>query len=503
MSSSPRLSAFRTTVRERLLPAYEPLGSLTVVYLLGSLVSDYTDQADLDLMMVWDDPDVPVARQREPLVARLDERQGISPFVVDYLDIHLERYVIAGQEYNGAHLTLASFEAMLQSILNARRDSTERILDPLLATAGFAYGELVLDRKGVGQQWKSRLSSFPVAVKQGCRRAVLAHRQEYLTELTTTRKRGDWFKFHCVLVDALRTTLRALFALHEVYYPGDKWLRQAILRFGLGDEVLASFDRLWVFEGHPVERALEQQAAIFRLMDLVQGHELDQHQPLKALSLHPVRSAEELRAALAFAQRIFGLPDLHRGGFFDYYLSRYARHPEHGQLQVVAEAAGEIHAVVLGSIQGDHILIGEVAVDLAYRGQRIGSRLLLLVEQQAQRFGYQRLLLGAGGDEAGFYLKNGYVPLLWLHVENRGMSQLGQLLQTELREYPLIWKPAVWEQGDRQGIQFALQTPVADEALLKRVKQAVPTCQGEYLFAKGYEAVTYDFGSLGGISEMH
>src|SRR5713226_8932749 len=110
MSVSTHLEAYCNTVQQQLLPAYEPLGSLALVYLLGSLVSGYTEDADLDIMMVWDDPDVPAASLRESLVARLDEQQCISPFVVDYRDIHLERYVIAGQEYNVAHLTLASFE---------------------------------------------------------------------------------------------------------------------------------------------------------------------------------------------------------------------------------------------------------------------------------------------------------------------------------------------------------------------------------------------------------
>jgi hypothetical protein len=36
MSSSPRLETHRTTLRERLLPTYEPLGQLKLVYLLGS-----------------------------------------------------------------------------------------------------------------------------------------------------------------------------------------------------------------------------------------------------------------------------------------------------------------------------------------------------------------------------------------------------------------------------------------------------------------------------------
>ena len=92
MSSSTHLEAYRNIVQRQILPAYEPLDQLTLVYLLGSLVSGYTGDADPDIMMVWDDACVPAASLREALVTRLDERHGVSPFVVDYRDIHLERY---------------------------------------------------------------------------------------------------------------------------------------------------------------------------------------------------------------------------------------------------------------------------------------------------------------------------------------------------------------------------------------------------------------------------
>jgi GNAT superfamily N-acetyltransferase len=483
MSSSPRREAHRTTVQRQVLPAYAPLGQLALVYLLGSLVSGYTADADLDIMMIWDDADVPAASLREAPVARLDEQPGVAPFVVDYRDIHLERYVIDSQEYNVAHQTLTSFETMLQTILDGRRDNTERVLDPLVATAGFAYGELVLDPKGLGQQWKSRLSTFPPAVKRECRRAVLGHRQAYLTDLRTLMRRADWFKFHCILVEAVRTTLRALFALHEVYYPGDKWLRQSIIRFGLGEEVFTCFDRLFEARGSAQERAIEQHAALSRLMDLVERDEAGQHSSLQEVQVRPIRSLEELRAAIAFAQRMFGLPDRHRGGFFDYYASRIAQQSD---LMVMAEAEGEMVGIALGSIQGDHILLGKVAVAAAYQRRGIGSRMLALVEQYARRLGYQRLLLGTA-DAQDFYLKNGYAPLLWLHVKDSGVSQLEQMLQTELRDYPLIWKPAIWKRGDQQGVQLALQTPTPDEALRRWIEQVVPACQGEYLFARGYE----------------
>lgn len=498
MSLSTRLQEYRTVLRQQVLPAYAPLGQLSLVYLLGSLASGYTEDADLDLMMVWNDVEVPAASQRELLVVRFDERQSISPFVVDYRDIHLERYVIAGQEYNVAHQTRVSFEAMLQSIVNGRRDSTERVLDPLVATAGFVYGELALDREALGQHWKSRLSTFPPVVKQECLRAVLAHRQAYLTDLATLMRRADWFKFHCILLEALRTTLRALFALHQVYYPGDKWLRQSILRFGLGAEVLTCFDRIFEATGPVQERAIEQLAALRRLMDLVEGYDAGKDFPLQEVQVRSIRSLEELRAAITFAQRAFGLPERHRGGFFDYYTSRFGQQSD---LMIIAEASGEMVGIVLSSIQGNHILVGEVAVAVAYRRRGIGSHMLALVEQHARRLGYQRLLLGTA-DAQDFYLKNGYVPLLWLHVEDSGVSQLEQALQTELHNYPLIWKPAVWKHGDRQGIQLALQTPAPDEALRKRIEQAVPTCRGEYLFAKGYEAEASGLVSSGETAEL-
>jgi hypothetical protein len=41
-----------------------------------------------------------------------------------------------------------------------------------------------------------------------------------------------------------------------------------------------------------------------------------------------------------------------------------------------------------------------------------------------------------------------------------------------------------------------------DEALCKWIEQVVPTCQGDYLFAKGYEVVTDGFVSTGEISEI-
>ena len=142
---------------------------------------------------------------------------------------------------------------------------SDQQLNPLTAAAGFSYGELLLDRAQIGQQLKAALGTFPDAVKQETRRVVQARRQRYLGDLVTFAARADWLMFYSVMLDALRTTLQALFAVNHVYYPGDKWLRQSIRRFGLNTEILTLFDRLW----EPVESAHERIAALRRLMDLV------------------------------------------------------------------------------------------------------------------------------------------------------------------------------------------------------------------------------------------
>src|SRR5439155_17334159 len=113
--------------------------------------------------------------------------------------------------------------------------------------------------------------------------------------------------------------------------------------------------------------------------------EAGKHAPLQEVQVRPIRSLEELQAAIAFAQRTFGLSDRHRGGFFDYYASRFVQQSD---LMVIAEAEGEVVGIALGSIQGDHILLGEVAIAAAYQRRGIGSRMLALVEQHARRLGY-------------------------------------------------------------------------------------------------------------------
>jgi hypothetical protein len=153
---------------------------------------------------------------------------------------------------------------MVDSVLGGHEYPTQ-VLNPLTAVSGFYYGELLGDRAGYGEQAKALLRQFPAALKAETARRARGHRDTYLKDLRTFAERADWFMFHSVLIDAVRTVMQALFVAAEVYYPGDKWLRQSIVRFGLDPRVQASFDALWEREAEPAD----QIAAFAQLLSLL------------------------------------------------------------------------------------------------------------------------------------------------------------------------------------------------------------------------------------------
>lgn len=86
-------------------------------------------------------------------------------------------------------------------------------------------------------------------------------------------------------------------------------------------------------------------------------------------------------------------------------------------LRVVAARGGGSSGAAPASLQGEHVLVVEVYVVPDERGTGIGTRLLHAVTAAARRRGYDELLLGAVVAAEGFYLRNGFRPLLFVQVE--------------------------------------------------------------------------------------
>jgi hypothetical protein len=202
------LSAHRDRLLRQVLPRYEALGPLAFAYAQGSLVSGYTDEADLDVIIVWHQPEVPADGRRAAVVARLDERQPGAPFVVDYRDVRLDRFVLAGQEYSIGHHALPDFAAVVDAVLAGREPANARVLNPLTLVSGFRYGELLADPDGHAARLLDALAPFPPALAAATRRHLRNNRATWLADLQKFAARGDGLAFHDTLVAAARAALR-------------------------------------------------------------------------------------------------------------------------------------------------------------------------------------------------------------------------------------------------------------------------------------------------------
>lgn len=231
-------------VLERIIPEYEVLGPISFAWEQGSVVSGYTTKGDYDVVLAWDLADLP-REERRSVVVRLDESNRDHPFVVDYRDINIDRFVVEGQEFNIGHATTAGFRRFhVDPVLAGVAFREEDILQPVVTVSGFYYGNVLLDRKGEGASIKDALRSFPEPLRKEARRLLPLCRDD-LPVLTRLGERGDWIPYFRDLSRIVRTMLFALFAAHDVYYPGDKWILKALERFAIGADAAGAWEQIW------------------------------------------------------------------------------------------------------------------------------------------------------------------------------------------------------------------------------------------------------------------
>lgn len=272
------LDAHREFLLTRGLPEYAALGTLAWAHAQGSLVLGYTEESDLDVILVWDATDVPAGR--ETLVARLDERERVFPEAIDYRDIHLDRFVVGGQEYELAHYTLARFEQIMESVRTGADLPGREIVNPQALAGAFREAVFLVDARGAGQRLREALRPFPEHLKAGTLTAARNNRERRMNELRTHARRGDWFPFNSALASATRTVLQALFAQREVFWTGDKWRRAAMLRYGFEPHLIDVYDRLWSPTAPPeVRLAALDELTDAALADVPRGPAFQQEAP--------------------------------------------------------------------------------------------------------------------------------------------------------------------------------------------------------------------------------
>ena len=176
----------------------------------------------------------------------------------------------------------------------------------------------------------------------------------------------------------------------------------------------------------------------------------------------------------AFAVRNLSLGSQHPRGL-DYYLVAFAVHPT--LLLRAVDDGGNTIGALLASVENDHVLIGELVVAEAARGQGIGSALLSAVEDHARTLGQESILLGAIEEAEGFYVRrSGYEPRFFIQVDGED-SCLRMRELADAANVPVLWRECVGNQA-----KAILATAGVDKALQARMEAAGAHTQ--YLFRK-------------------
>ena len=229
-------------IARQVLPAYRELGGLAFAYGQGSVFSGFTDDSDVDIVLVWDRdaPPAPAARPAEAL----NSGPGV-PVTFHQPGFVLDRFYVAGAQVDVSHKTRGVFDGWVRDVRAGRGWESAAYPMPLYAVSGFAYGALIADSGGRGSDARSQLSRFPATLVERSRDVLTDELTSYDRDLASCARRGDGWLFHELLSGVMRHALVAWFAAERRYCPHPKWLHHWVARFGM-DPAIAALERgLW------------------------------------------------------------------------------------------------------------------------------------------------------------------------------------------------------------------------------------------------------------------
>ena len=220
------------------LPVCSSHGTVALAYAQGSLVSGYTDAADLDVVLVWDEP-IPTRRQ---WLALLHTRSDAAFFTHDALDLAIDRLWIGEQEFNLGHHSL---ERWLHHLRTNDGVALASDLTALQVRSGFVRGLVLHDPSGRAGEWHETARVVPDGLVEEARRRARNDWAYASGELAKAASRADHLVFTTVLGQTIVRQLVAVFAAAGWPYPGLKWVRQVMVGAGLEAEIIDRYDAVW------------------------------------------------------------------------------------------------------------------------------------------------------------------------------------------------------------------------------------------------------------------
>jgi hypothetical protein len=184
-------------LRTDILPVLRARGGIHLCYVQGSLASGFTEEADLDVVVVWRH-DIPVQRT---WLSELHDHPLAELFTYDASDLAIDRLWRHDQEFNVGHHSGDAFARRMAADTDGRRLAND--FTTLQVRSGFLRGSVVADDDGAAAGYRQATASVPeAAVAEACRRA----RNDWAyakTELAKAADRGDDLVFAHVLAQSI------------------------------------------------------------------------------------------------------------------------------------------------------------------------------------------------------------------------------------------------------------------------------------------------------------
>ncbi|GHO90111.1 hypothetical protein KSF_001590 [Reticulibacter mediterranei] len=190
-------------IASEVIAQYRRLGGVGFAYGQGSVFTGFSEDADLDINLVWDRP-CPPPRQERPVALLCDALH--EPVQFDTASLALDKLWVDGRQVDVVHHSKETFEQMLEQVRcgDGWQESIWPL--PLFAVAGFFYGVLLDDAYGEGAQAHATLAQFPEVLVRKTHEALSGNFPFYQGELTACARREDGWLFHELLGKLLRDT---------------------------------------------------------------------------------------------------------------------------------------------------------------------------------------------------------------------------------------------------------------------------------------------------------
>ena len=159
----------------------------------------------------------------------------------------------------------------------------------------------------------------------------------------------------------------------------------------------------------------------------------------------------------------------------DFWIEKMNERPE---LMLYAKDGATICGSVFAYGDKDGLVIGHCGVHSAYRGQGVGSALMVEVERRAEDLGCHSITLGSLEAAEGFYEKLGYTGSLLIQSEEHSIDEL-----KSLNERHEVISTNVY---DGTVNQVWLRLPKVDRDLQRKYEETLPGCNTQMTFGKTF-----------------